>query len=95
MVIDTKWKRIGRNPEDAKRGVSEADVYQIMAYARLYRCRDVMLLYPHHAGLGVKPLDAGYRILAGDERLRVSSIDLANGTTKVMQRLADLLVLPR
>ena len=48
MVIDTKWKLIGRNPEDKKRGVSQSDVYQMMAYARLYQCRDVMLLYPRN-----------------------------------------------
>lgn len=38
MVIDTKSKLIGRNPEDKKRGVSQSDLYQMMAYARLYRC---------------------------------------------------------
>nr|WP_314422056.1 calmodulin-binding protein [uncultured Erwinia sp.] len=36
MIIDTKWKRIGNNPEDARYGVSQTDVYQMMAYARLY-----------------------------------------------------------
>nr|WP_246248749.1 McrC family protein [Sphingomonas hominis] len=57
MVIDTKWKLIRRNPEDRKRGVAQSDVYQMMAYARLYRCRDVMLLYPHHTDLGAEILD--------------------------------------
>ncbi|MGQ4631874.1 5-methylcytosine restriction system specificity protein McrC, partial [Raoultella ornithinolytica] len=36
MIIDTKWKRIGRHPEDARHGISQADVYQMMAYARIY-----------------------------------------------------------
>jgi 5-methylcytosine-specific restriction enzyme subunit McrC len=91
MVIDTKWKRIGRNPEDAKRGVSQADVYQMMAYARLYRCPEVMLLYPHHAGLGAQALNAAYRILPGKERLRVASVDLASGEAAVVEQLAGLI----
>jgi len=51
MVIDTKWKRLGQNLEDRKHGISHADIYQMMAYARLYDCPQVMLLYPHHVGL--------------------------------------------
>ncbi len=91
MVIDTKWKMIGRNPEDKKRGVSQSDVYQMMAYARLYECREVMLLYPHHAGLGHDALDAGYGMMAGDERLRIASVDLVAGEAAVVQRLAGLI----
>ena len=50
LIIDTKWKRITR-ADDPKHGVSQADVYQMMAYGRLYKCPHVMLLYPHHGGL--------------------------------------------
>lgn len=91
QVIDTKWKLIGRNPEDAKRGVAQSDVYQMMAYARLYRCREVMLLYPHHTGLGGTPLDAAYGMIEGDERLRIASINLAAGRQAVVQQLAGLI----
>jgi 5-methylcytosine-specific restriction enzyme subunit McrC len=90
MVIDTKWKRIGRDPGDAKRGVSQGDVYQMMAYARLYRCRDVMLLYPHHNGLSASALDAAYRMTVGDERLRVASVDLSLKEAEIVRRLATL-----
>ena len=91
VVIDTKWKLIGRNPEDKKRGVSPSDVYQMMAYARIYQCKDVMLLYPHHAGLGVEALEVGYTMLEGDERLRIASIDLIPGKDSVVRSLAGLL----
>jgi 5-methylcytosine-specific restriction enzyme subunit McrC len=91
LVIDTKWKLIGRNPEDKKRGVPQSDVYQMMAYARLYCCREVMLLYPHHAALGTDALDAGYWMLEGDERLRISSVDLLPGEAAVVQRLTELI----
>lgn len=91
MVIDTKWKLIGRNPEDKKRGVSQSDVYQMMAYARLYQCREVMLLYPHHASLGSEALDAGYGMMEGDERLRIASVDLVAGKGAVVQQLEGLI----
>lgn len=90
MVIDTKWKQIGRNPEDKKRGVSQSDVYQMMAYARLYQCGQVMLLYPHHARLGPTTLDAGYGMMAGHERLRIASVNLVAGERGVVQQLAEL-----
>jgi 5-methylcytosine-specific restriction endonuclease McrBC regulatory subunit McrC len=35
-VIDTKWKRISSRIDDPKQGVSQSDVYQMMAYAQLY-----------------------------------------------------------
>ena len=34
QVIDTKWKRIAPRMDDPKKGVSQADVYQMMAYGR-------------------------------------------------------------
>lgn len=51
LVIDTKWKRIAAQIDDARQGVSQSDVYQLMAYAQIYACDRVMLLYPHHQGL--------------------------------------------
>lgn len=51
VVIDTKWKRLAPPASDPKMSVDQADVYQLMAYAQLYRCDRVVLLYPHHAGL--------------------------------------------
>ncbi|WP_171947949.1 McrC family protein [Bradyrhizobium erythrophlei] len=48
LVIDTKWKRLKGAIDDAKRGVGQADVYQMMAYSHVYECDRLMLLYPHH-----------------------------------------------
>jgi 5-methylcytosine-specific restriction enzyme subunit McrC len=91
MVIDTKWKRIGLKPDDPKRGIGQSDVYQMMAYARLYRCREVMLLYPHHANLGGEALDTAYAMLVGSERLRVASVNLDAGEAAVIDQLAALI----
>jgi 5-methylcytosine-specific restriction enzyme subunit McrC len=57
-----------------------------MAYARLYRCRDVMLLYPHHNGLSASALDAAYRMTVGDE----PSVDLSLKEAEIFRRLATL-----
>jgi 5-methylcytosine-specific restriction enzyme subunit McrC len=91
MVIDTKWKLIGRNPEDTKRGVSQSDVYQMMAYAQIYKCREVMLLYPHHSGLGADALDAGYRMMEGNGSLRIASVRLDLVQAEVEQQLSSLI----
>jgi 5-methylcytosine-specific restriction enzyme subunit McrC len=48
LIVDTKWKRLKGQIDDPKRGVGQADVYQMMAYAHVYRCNRLMLLYPHH-----------------------------------------------
>lgn len=49
-VIDTKWKTLGmKNMRD---DISTADLYQMFAYAKQYQTQSVVLLYPHHAGLG-------------------------------------------
>ncbi|WP_201296371.1 McrC family protein [Sphingomonas sp. AX6] len=95
FIIDTKWKLIGKNPEDKKRGVSQSDVYQMMAYARLYRCQELVLLYPHHMALGAEPLQAGYTIIEGKERLRIASLDLLLGDVGVIQQLTQLISMPK
>lgn len=46
LVLDTKWKCLKPDEEDRKNGVSQADMYQMFAYAKQYGCRDVVLLYP-------------------------------------------------
>lgn len=93
MIIDTKWKRIERHSVDSKNGVSQADVYQMMAYARLYHCPQVILLYPHHEGLGAQILNVGYRILAGEEQLKVASVDLIPDEAAIVEQLINLIAI--
>ncbi len=38
LVLDTKWKQLAVRVDDPKRGVAQGDIYQLMAYARLYEC---------------------------------------------------------
>jgi len=49
FILDTKWKRIRAAGDDPKRGISQADMYQLFAYGKKYRCRTVALVYPKTA----------------------------------------------
>ncbi len=44
-VLDTKWKRLD-GPSEAKRGVAQSDVYQMLAYRDAWRADSVTLIYP-------------------------------------------------
>ena len=50
LILDTKWKRLIPEAQDPKRGISQADVYQMMAYAAAYGTSAVALIYPHSDG---------------------------------------------
>lgn len=57
-IIDAKWKRLDPDDKGGKWGVSQADVYQLNAYATAYACPRVALLYPGHSRLsdeGIRP----------------------------------------
>jgi 5-methylcytosine-specific restriction enzyme subunit McrC len=91
-VIDTKWKRISARIDDPKQGVSQADVYQMMAYAQLYDAPRLTLLYPHHPGLGSEDAVHGrYSITGHATILETASIDVAN-STDMLSRLRSLLI---
>lgn len=94
LVIDTKWKRLTAAGSDPKRGVSQADVYQLMAYARLYDSARLMLLYPHHLDLEGEGALARHRLnVAGaDERLTIASIDVGADRLATMASLKALVL---
>jgi len=89
-IIDTKWKRIAADVSDPKRGVSQADVYQMMAYGRLYGTPHLTLLFPHHAGLPEPSgLEVVHRIGTDPAWLRAATLDVSNGTG-ILDRLRGL-----
>lgn len=92
LIIDTKWKRLkeGQNRE----GVIPADAYQMFAYAERYDARDVVLLYPHHSGLGDwtprrATYEFGHALGFGKRRVTVSTVDLTALKT-VRQQLVQI-----
>jgi 5-methylcytosine-specific restriction enzyme subunit McrC len=78
LVLDTKWKRLSHGADDPKRGVGQADVYQMMAYAQVYACGRLALLYPHTRDANDQEgLLQLHRVRgAEDVRLAIASLDL-------------------
>lgn len=46
FVLDAKWKNIDALGEDPKHGIDQDDLYQLYAYAKVYECNVVALVYP-------------------------------------------------
>ena len=88
-IIDTKWKAIAE-PFEGKGGVSQADVYQMMAYSRLYRSQDLMLLYPSRPGEGDGERNS-FGLQGGAERLRIVQVDVSRDVRTVVASLSTLL----
>jgi 5-methylcytosine-specific restriction enzyme subunit McrC len=77
-VADTKWKRL--DPHQGNLGVSEADVYQVLAYANRYETSWAVLIYPHHPALGSPGLQRKFLIQGSSPQqveVRVATVDLA------------------
>ena len=93
LIVDTKWKRLNRI-DDRKQGVSQADVYQLMAYGRLYECPEVALLYPHHGGLPPDTILRPYSIARANaqERLIVATLDVTGSHRKHEIALRELIL---
>ena len=84
-VIDTKWKL-------RSKGIAQGDVYQMMAYARLYQCDRLMLLYPAVPGDTASHVEPRGLAL-GHERLDIASVALDRSGYEVraeLRRLADI-----
>ncbi len=88
-VIDTKWKGLSGDPLNRKKGVSQADVYQLMAYARLYHCQNLMLLYPCSPGERSGEIKR-FGIEGGKEMLSISRIDVAMAPRTIESALAAI-----
>ena len=77
QIIDTKWKRIAPCIDDPKQGVSQGDIYQMMAYGQLYKCNRLTLLYPHHAAIGrCEGIQAAHQVNGCNHRLETATIDI-------------------
>jgi 5-methylcytosine-specific restriction enzyme subunit McrC len=76
-IADTKWKRLDLSL--TREGLGASDMYQMHAYSRRFDADDVVLIFPHHEGLGPwKACRDSYQISAEGKtrRVRISSLDL-------------------
>ena len=94
LIIDTKWKRIASRIHDPKQGVSQADIYQLMAYGQVYDCPDAVLLYPHHAGLPPEPVRQRYSVAerGARESLSATTIDVTKPRREQETALKELVL---
>ncbi|PRY21277.1 5-methylcytosine-specific restriction enzyme subunit McrC [Aliiruegeria haliotis] len=80
-IVDTKWKKL--DPTDpVKLGVAQSDVYQMLAYGHVYSAHGatprLILLYPHHAGLGaVEGIQRAWKITGSNIPLDVATVDIS------------------
>jgi len=86
IILDNKWKNLTN-------GVSQADVYQMMAYARLYRAPRLILLYPAVPGASDRTVQV-HGIAAGRERLEIVTLAVENSENELREELRRL-VFPR
>lgn len=89
-IVDTKWKTLDADPLARKHGVGQGDVYQMMAYARLYRCRELMLLYPAIPGAQTGRRTA-FGMVGGSERLSVAEVDVSQSEADIVAGLGSML----
>jgi 5-methylcytosine-specific restriction enzyme subunit McrC len=96
MILDTKWKRLADQTAKRDMDLKEADLYQMMAYAQIYECDRLVLLYPHHAGL-TTPLPIHHRVAqaGGRVRLTIASIDVTSREAARAGLLAVLRLIER
>lgn len=74
IVIDTKWKQLKAG--ETTLGVSQADVYQMLAYARAYRARRLVLLYPWHGDLPSPGTLRRWQVANSETTFEIAAVDV-------------------
>lgn len=88
LIIDTKWKHLKSDQEDSRNGVSQADLYQLYAYAQRYDSNDNVLLFPQVNDVTPKEY---YLADEPGKKLRVDFVDLNFDLVRNKKRLqADI-----
>ena len=72
LVLDTKYKELAQNQH--RLGISESDMYQMLAYAVALDCPRTLLLYPQRAGS--PPTSARFETMGHPHSVRVATINL-------------------
>ena len=73
LLVDMKYKRL--DERERKLGVSQADFYQMHAYAHRYQCGRVVLLYPQTSGAG-EATRACFKLEECAHSVEVSTVNL-------------------
>lgn len=88
-LIDTKWKQLDRSK--SHEGVSQADMYQMYAYAKEYKCPRVVLLYPRHGDFARRVASYHLAPVGHDSpRIEVCTVDVSRPASEVARELEGL-----
>lgn len=98
LIIDTKYK-LRQSQHDAKKGISQVDLYQMVSYALRVGCRKVLLLYPNHKTSNndieyfsvSSPMINGSSISVFAADVPISFHDLNQADSELKQRMSDIL----
>lgn len=92
LIIDTKYKIL--DDEDWKKGVSQGDVYQAAAYAQVFKCRRVVLIYPQLDYMA--PIQKKFKLNGLDAWVEARtvnlSIDLHKEVLKIIDELNQIII---
>ena len=89
VVVDTKWKVLNKE-DDRLLGVSQADVYQMLAYSQAYDATRLVLLYPWHEKLGEPGIHRRWTVSGTDIPFEIASVDVRK-SADVPRALAEIL----
>ena len=87
LVVDTKWKQL--EPDDDKLGVSQGDVYQMLAYGQAYKAKRLVLLYPWHERLSASGILRRWWVSGRDTSFDIAAVDVSK-PNDVPQALGDI-----
>ena len=79
-------------------GVSQSDIYQMLAYARAYDAKRVVLLYPWHREMDKPGLNRRWTVTGSDCRLDIATVNVGcphrveDTLRRIIESAADLSV---
>jgi 5-methylcytosine-specific restriction enzyme subunit McrC len=95
LIMDAKYKRL--DSTNSRLGISEADFYQMHAYAHSYSCPHVILIYPQTAEMS-QPIRGRFEVegtkisvVAATVNLQVA-LQSKEGRTRIIKELRGLLL---
>jgi 5-methylcytosine-specific restriction enzyme subunit McrC len=89
LILDTKYKRLKLQP--AHLGLAENDLYQMVAYATRFNCKNVLLIYPQP--LDTPPVLQSFKVIAQDITIHVGTVNLHQPLEKPANLIKDMRVL--
>ncbi len=92
LIADTKYKIVYSDETDPKKGISQSDLYQMLAYAVRFKIDEILLFYPNtvlnyqHEVMTLKIKDA----LADNREIKINAFQLPIINTDLLTLKLDL-----